>query len=54
MMELEVMDMSEERPMKERSEDEVMDMVEEHSSNHRPEVEGMDIVEDITVEVVER
>jgi hypothetical protein len=54
MMELEVMDMSEERPTKERSEDEVMDMVEEHSSNHRPEVEGMDIVEDITVEVVER
>jgi hypothetical protein len=54
MMELEVMDMSEERPTKERSEDEGMDMVEEHSSNHRPEVEGMDIVEDITVEVVER
>jgi hypothetical protein len=54
MVEVEGIDMSEERP-----EDESMDIVEKRMSNNRSEVEGtdmevMNIVEDMTAEVVER
>jgi hypothetical protein len=54
MVEVEGIDMSEERP-----EDESMDIVEKRLSNNRSEVEGtdmevMNIVEDMTAEVVER
>jgi hypothetical protein len=56
MVEVEGMDMVEERPSNYRPEDEGTDMVEERLSNHRPEVEGInrediDMVEDMTVEV---
>jgi hypothetical protein len=59
MVEVEGMDMVEERPSNYRSEDEGTDMVEEHPSNHQPDVDGIDrddidMVEDMTVEVVER
>jgi hypothetical protein len=54
MVEVEVMDMVEERPLKERPEVEGINTEEEHSSKERPKVEGMDMVEDMTTEVVER
>jgi hypothetical protein len=56
MVEVEGMDMMEERSSNHRSDDEGIDMVEERSSNHQSEVKGIDredidMVEDMTVEV---
>jgi hypothetical protein len=56
MVEVEGMDMVEERPSSHRLEVEDMDMVEERPSSHRPKVEGIDRGDSdiVEVKVIER